>query len=187
MFCPRCGQQAAEGVSFCSRCGLPLDAAAEIVASGGAAGAEAGAREPPAALTPRQRGTRKGLIIFVAGLLFFAVAALLMAIKEDLFVFLIPAGITVVIGVVRMLYGQLLEENAPPEKQSGQPRRSKRAGKRDRDELARAPSRGGELPPARSIPASLYTEAGAGPADAAAPASVTENTTRLLDEQGRER
>ncbi|MCA1621121.1 MAG: zinc-ribbon domain-containing protein, partial [Acidobacteria bacterium] len=35
MFCPRCGQQAAEEVRFCSRCGLPLGAAAEIVASGG--------------------------------------------------------------------------------------------------------------------------------------------------------
>ena len=30
MYCPRCGQQASEEVSFCSRCGLPLDDAAGL-------------------------------------------------------------------------------------------------------------------------------------------------------------
>jgi hypothetical protein len=180
MFCPRCGQQAAEGVSFCSRCGLPLDAAAEIVASGGATGAEAAVREPVAPLTPRQRGTRKGLIIVIAGILFFAVAALLTAIKNDLFIFFIPAGITVVIGVARMLYGLLLEGHAPPEK------KSKRAAD-SRAELGRAQSGAAELPPAHSIPASVYTKAGADTSDMAAPASVTESTTRLLDEQSSDR
>jgi hypothetical protein len=187
MFCPRCGQQAAEDVSFCSRCGLPLDAAAEIVASGGAAVTEAGAREPVATLTPRQRGTRKGLIIVIAGTLFFAVAALLTAIKEDLFVFFIPAGITVVLGVARMLYGLLLEEHAPPKKRkSKREKKSKRADE-SRAELGRTHARGGELPPARSVPASFYTKPGADTGDMSAASSVTENTTKLLDEQNHER
>jgi hypothetical protein len=176
MFCPRCGQQAAGGVSFCSRCGLPLDAAAEIVASGGGVGTEAAVREPSATLTARQRGTRKGLIIVVAGALFFVIAALLTAfLRDELFPFMIIAGVVLVIGVARMLYGLLLEENAPPKK------KSKRA-EDSRDELGRTHARAGELPPAHSIPASLYTKPGAGTSDMAAPASVTENTTKLLDE-----
>ncbi len=175
MFCPKCSQPQASGrVRFCSRCGLPLDAAAEIVASGG--GITPAVREPSAALTPRQRGTRKGLIIVIAGILFFVVAALLTAFKEDLFPFLILAGIFLVAGDMRMLYGLLLEEHAPPEK------KSKRAAD-SRAGLDRTPARGGELPPARTVPASAYASPGADTGDRRAPASVTENTTRLLEEE----
>ena len=177
MFCPRCGQQAAEGVSFCSRCGLPLDAAAEIVASGGVAAAEAAVREPAATLTPRQRGTRKGLIIVIAGALFFIVAALLTAfLRDELFPLMIIAGVVLVIGVARMLYGLLLEEDAPPRKKS-------KRGEGSRAELGRTPARAGELPPARFVPASVYAKPGADTSDMAAPQSVTEQTTRLLEEE----
>ena len=180
MFCPRCGQQAAEEVRFCSRCGLALDAAAEIVASGGR---PAGRHEEPAEsdgptgeLTPRQRGLRKGLMMAVGAFIFFAVAALLTAFKEDLFVFLIPPGILLTVGVMRMVYALLLEEHRPRGKAS------KRADAADSAvELARA--RGGELPPARAVPASLYTKPAADTSDMAASTfSVTESTTRLLDE-----
>jgi hypothetical protein len=179
MFCPRCGQQAAEEVRFCSRCGLPLDAAAEVVEAGGhpdwhLARAEAGA----AALTPKQRGTRKGLMLTVGGLLFFGVAVLLTAFKEDLFVLLIPAGILLTVGVMRMLYALLLEEHRPDVKTS------KRAAADDAAAgLGRGSSRGAQLPPARAVPASLYANAAADTSDmAASPLSVTESTTRLLDE-----
>jgi hypothetical protein len=180
MFCPRCGQQAAEEVRFCSRCGLPLDAAAEIVEAGDSPEhglAKTGAGGP---LTPRQRGTRKGLMIVIGGLLFFAVVTILTAIKEDFFVFLILAGLILVVGVMRVLYALMLEEHKPGRKT---PRRA--AGSNSAAELARGPSRGGELPPARSVPASLYARAPADTNDMAASSlSVTESTTRLLDEDG---
>lgn len=182
MFCPRCGQQAAEEVRFCSRCGLPLDAAAEIVTSEGrpewlAARDEAGAPS----LTPRQRGTRKGLMIMSGGLIFFAVAALLTAIKEDLFVFLILAGVLLTVGVMRLLYGLLLEEHRPAKKSV------KHAAVKATDdaaaELKRGASRAGELPPARAVPASFYAGTSADTSDmTGSPFSVTEGTTRLLDE-----
>lgn len=181
MFCPRCGQQAAEEVRFCSRCGLPLDAAAEIVASEGrpewlAARDEAGA----SSLTPRQRGTRKGLMMMSGGLVFFAVAALLTVIKEDLFVFLIPAGVLLTVGVMRLLYGLLLEEHRPAKKTA------KHAAVKAPDaaaELKRVAPRAGELPPARAVPASLYARTSADTSDmTASTLSVTEGTTRLLDE-----
>src|SRR5687767_3674622 len=99
MYCPRCGQQAAEEVRFCSRCGLPLDAAAELVEAGGVPDWLAAPGEAGGGLTPRQRGTRKGLMLVAGALIFFVVAAILTAFKEDLFVFLIPPGVLLTVGV----------------------------------------------------------------------------------------
>jgi hypothetical protein len=184
MFCPRCGQQAAEEVRFCSRCGLPLDAAAELVEAGGRpdwARAEADASAP---LTPRQRGKRQALIVAAGGLLFFVIALLLTAYKEDLFVFLIGAGIVIVFGFVRLLYALLLETDTPRGKTSP------RLGAESAAELKRGSARRKELPDARSVPASLYADAAADTKDmSASPLSVTESTTRLLDrdEDGRGR
>jgi zinc-ribbon domain len=168
MFCPRCGQQAAEGIRFCSRCGLPLAAAAELVEAGGEL-----ARPDAVGLTQRQRGTRKGLTIAVGGLLFFGVAALLTAYRDELFPLLILAGILITVGVMRLLYGLLLEEHAP----------AKELSKR-RAELPGEPARATELPPARAVPANVYARPGAQTSDMAAPNSVTESTTKLLDEDG---
>jgi hypothetical protein len=189
MFCPRCGQRAAEEVRFCSRCGLPLDAAAEIVTSEGrpdwlAAREEAGA----STLTPRQRGTRKGLMIMSGGLIFFLVAALLTAIKEDLFPFLVLAGVLLTIGVMRLLYGLLLEEHRPAKKTAKHA--ALKAPDAAADELKRAAPRAAELPPARSVPASVYANTSADTSDmTGSPLSVTEGTTRLLyeDEEGSKR
>ena len=180
MFCPRCGQQAAEEVRFCSRCGLALDAAAEIVGAGGnpewfLARTEAGG----GALTPRQKGTRKGLMLTVGGLIFFGVAILLTAFKEDFFVLLMPAGILLTIGVMRMLYALLLEGH----KAEGKSLKRVAAVDAPAAELARGSSRAAELPPARTVPASFYTNTPADTNDmSASPLSVTEGTTRLLDE-----
>src|SRR5215216_3889706 len=176
MFCPRCGQQAAEEVRFCSRCGLPLDAAAELVEAGGhpdwhLARTEAGG----GALTPRQRGTRKGLMLTVGGLLFFVVAILLTTFKEDFFVLLLPAGILLTIGVMRMIYALLLEEHKPDGKTA---KRVAAAADGAAAGLGRGSSRGSQLPPARAVPASLHTDTVADTSDmAASPLSVTESTT----------
>ncbi|HEX8721668.1 MAG TPA: zinc-ribbon domain-containing protein [Pyrinomonadaceae bacterium] len=178
MFCPRCGQQAAEEVSFCSRCGLPLGAAAGLVASGG----RPAEGEPAAPLTPRQRGVRKGLLITAGGVIFCVLVAILMTVKEDFFPFLILGGLIMTAGVMRMLYGLLLEEHTPRRKP---PKRDAAADARAT--LGRAGA--GELPPARSVPASVYARPGADTSDmAASPLSVTEGTTRLLEEEeGRDR
>ena len=183
MFCPRCGQQAAEEVRFCSRCGLPLDAAAELVEAGGRpewgpAQTEAGGA---AALTPRQRGTRKGLMITIGGLLFFIVVGVLMTIKEDFFPFLILAGLILTVGVMRMLYGLLLEEHKPNGKTL---KRVAAAAPDSGAGLERGASQGRELPPARAVPDPLYTRHPADTSDmAASPASITENTTKLLESE----
>jgi|ERR1044072_429086 hypothetical protein len=172
MFCPRCGQQAAEEVRFCSRCGLPLDAASALVETGG----ELARPEATGELTPQQRGLRKGLIITIGGLLFSGVAALLIALRDELFPFLILAGIIFTIGVMRTLYALMLEGHAPAKKSL------KRADAEGTRELASEKRGGAELPPARTVPASVYAKPGAQTSDMVAPPSITEGTTRLLDE-----
>lgn len=171
MYCPRCGQQAAEEVHFCSRCGLPLGAAAELVEAGG----ESARPDAGVGLTPRQRGMRKGLLLTVGGAVFFGVALLLTtAIRDELFPLLILAGLVITVGVMRALYALLLEEHAPGGKSVKPAERA--------SELPRQRTRAAGLPPARAVPAEAYAGAGAPTGDVAAAHGVTESTTRLLDE-----
>jgi hypothetical protein len=181
MFCPRCGQQAAEEVRFCSRCGLPLDAAVELVEARGRAELELAQAEANVGLTPRQRGTRKGLMIIAGGVFFFVLIAILTTIKDDFFPLLILAGLIMTAGVMRLLYGLLLEEHTPAGKSP------KHTTADAAPALAREKRRGTELPPAHTIPASVYAKPGADTSDMAAPSSVTESTTRLLDEDEADR
>jgi cytochrome c biogenesis protein CcdA len=176
MFCPRCGQQAAEEVRFCSRCGLPLDAAAAIVETGGVPDLQPVRVEAEGGeLTPRQRGTRKGLMIVAGGVLFFIIVGILTAIKEDFFPFFILAGLIVIVGVMRMLYALLLEGHGPHRNAAA------RADAAGAAELSRA--RAAHLPPARAVPANAYAKAPADTRDMAPAPTVTENTTKLLDEK----
>ncbi|MET0624055.1 MAG: zinc ribbon domain-containing protein [Pyrinomonadaceae bacterium] len=178
MFCPRCGQQAAEEVRFCSRCGLPLDAAAEIVATGGRPVTRAEPDDAGGALTPRQRGTRKGLMVAAGGAIFFVIVALLLAVRDELFPFLILAALILTAGVMRMLYALLLEEHGP-----GAKTRKPDAVKASDSVQELGGGRAAELPPARAVPVSFYANTSADTSDmAASPLSVTEGTTRLLDE-----
>ena len=178
MFCPRCGQQAAQEVRFCSRCGLALDAAAEIVEAGGNPEWYAARAEPGGGLTRRQRGTRKGLLIMTAGLVFFGLAVLLTAFKGDLFVFLPVAALVITAGLVRLLYALLLEEERADGKPAALSAADSRAG------ALRGARGGAELPPARAVPASLHARVGADTKDMlTSPHSVTESTTALLEDR----
>ncbi|HEX7315337.1 MAG TPA: zinc-ribbon domain-containing protein [Pyrinomonadaceae bacterium] len=176
MFCPRCGQQAAEEIRFCSRCGLPLGAAAGLLEAGGIEDLETARAAANVGLTPRQRGTRKGLMITAGGVLFFIIVAILNTFKDDFFPVLLLAALIITVGVMRMLYGLLLEENAP----------AKKSLKHNADAApALEGARAAELPPARAVPISAYARPGADTSDmsVAPPPSVTEHTTRLLHEE----
>src|ERR1044072_9335695 len=170
MFCPRCGQQGAEEVRVCSRGALPHGAAADLVEAGGLSASESA--EASVGLTPRQRGTRKGLMIMAGGVVLFVIVAFLMAIKEDFFPFLFLAGLIFTFGVMRMFYGLLLEAHAPKGKTSRQPA-----------ELPLEKWSAAELPPARALAANVYAKSGAQTNDMDATPSVTESTTRLLNEE----
>ncbi|HEV3468264.1 MAG TPA: hypothetical protein VG148_03010 [Pyrinomonadaceae bacterium] len=175
MFCPQCGQQqASEAVRFCKRCGASLEGLARFVGRGGL---KAGEEEEGRALTPRQRGVRLGLLVMAAGLLFGGIAALLTAVKEDLFVLLPLAALVFTLGVIRMLYGLLLEGDAPRR------RAEPPAAPADDRRPALGTDPPAELPPARAVPVKPRTAARPDTTGVAAPrGSVTEQTTKLLEE-----
>ncbi|HVF41676.1 MAG TPA: hypothetical protein VM936_01615 [Pyrinomonadaceae bacterium] len=176
MYCPRCGRLACDDVSFCSSCGLPLDAAAALVASGGRLAPRDDPRDDAGALTPRQRGTRKGLLIMAGGAVFLALAFFLMHVKEDFFVLLFLAALVLTFGVMRALYGLLLEDDGARMKDS------KRRAAPAEAPASLAGARTVALPHARTRPASDFAGKSADTADMAAPPSVAEATTRLLEE-----
>jgi hypothetical protein len=178
MYCPRCGQQASEDVRFCSRCGLPLDDASALVEAGGRLAPHEDSHEHAPALTPRQRGTRKGLLIMAGGMLFFVLALLLMMIKQDFFVLMLPAALVFTLGVMRMLYGLLLEDDAARRKS---PKLAAADSERTRSKLSRGARDAAQLPHARTRPASDFAKSRADTADMASPPSVTEATTALLE------
>lgn len=154
MYCPRCSQQqASEEMRYCARCGFPVEGVAALLASGGQLGPSGAPAE--SALTPRQRGTRKGVLITAGGLLFFGLALFLTFIKEDFFVLMLPAALLITVGIMRVLYGILLESDA---------QRSKSLKAARADEAATR-----ELDAARAQPLP--------------PASIAESTTRLLEHE----
>lgn len=155
MYCPRCGQQqASEALRYCSRCGFPLEGVAGLLAGGGLAPADDAAADAP--LTPRQRGTRKGLMMVAGGVLLFFLAVAMTIFKEDFFVLMLPAALLAVAGVMRTLYGLLLEADRDHSKKL---KGAAGAATRELDD-ARAQT----LPPAQ-------------------PFSVADGTTRLLKEE----
>jgi hypothetical protein len=188
MFCPRCGQQqASEEVRFCSRCGLQLDELSGFIENGGRLAAVGGGEQELPALTPRQRGTRKGLLFFVGGLIFGLIAVFLAAAKNDFVVLLLPAGLVIAWGLMRMLYAMLLEDDAARKKAARREALGDAARVKKRDKLADARdklegARGRQLPPQRSVPASAFAKSNGDTSDMATPPSVTENTTKLLEE-----
>jgi len=180
MYCPRCGRQASGDVSFCSGCGLPLDDTAALVGAGGRLAPQGDTSGGAArSLTPRERGARKGLLIASGGLLFFVLSLFLMWIKEDFFVFLLVAAVVFTVGVMRGLYGLLLEDDA--ERRKTPKLKAADESERQRAELGRV-NAAAELPHARTRPASDFVNKSADTADMAPPPTVTEATTKLLEE-----
>lgn len=163
MYCPKCGQQQASvEVRFCSRCGFPLAGVARLLASGGETVGLAAPEPGPRLTSPRREGVRRGAKLVFLGCLLTPVAALLHSFLyfPEL---LIPlcAILGILGGILRMLYAAIFEEGRPA--------------------LAEA-----QVAPASYLPPS-YTPPALPQRNTAEikapPASVTENTTRLLKDQ----
>jgi hypothetical protein len=181
MHCPQCGQQqVSDEVRFCSRCGLALAAVARLINGGGHL-AEPGEGEGRG-LSKRQRGVRKGLIVMAGSLVSCALAGLITAMDDDFFPLLLLAAFAFILGLMRMLYGMLLEEDTPRAKAG-----RKVGATKSRPALEGAWARdGGELPPARGFSAADLARPRQQTAEMSAPSSVTEGTTRLLENEERQ-
>src|SRR5438477_6865500 len=111
MFCPKCGQQqASDDMSFCSRCGLPLDGVKQLLAADGRLPAlEKEGRKPRR--SPRRQGVRQGVLLMFV---FLILLPLTEAIPNHRLDFL--PMIFMMAGLVRILYAVFFQEGAPRRK-----------------------------------------------------------------------
>ena len=171
MYCPKCSQQQiSEEMRFCSRCGFPLEGVKDLIVTGGVL--EKRENNP---LTKRDDklfcGVRKSIAIMLGAIPMLLVVGAITAIDEDFVVLVALPFICFLIGFFFLLYVTVKEMN----------RRKVEAAA---VALAQqnASSQNAQLPPQRVIPVDNFTQR-INTAEMVHPASVTENTTRLLDEE----
>ena len=182
MYCPQCGQQQASSeMRFCSRCGFPLGGVAELLAQGGVL--KTGGEElREQALSPRRRGVRQGILMMLLGTVVVPILAILNAYQDDTTLLDILVPVCAIIffagGLMRILYALLFEPSTPgvegilpADVPPAMPAQLKAGG------------RASALPPAQGTPVSDFTPRRMNTAELVRPPSVTENTTRLLDEE----
>jgi hypothetical protein len=116
MFCPKCSQQqVSETVRYCSRCGFLLEGVSALVVSGGQLPmhyAQAASRE----LSPRSKGVRQGAMLMLSTILIVPIVAVLtvtLNIVPEIFVPLVSI-LCFIGGLLRMLYALLMEDANPP-------------------------------------------------------------------------
>jgi hypothetical protein len=188
MYCPQCSQQqVSDEMRFCKRCGFPLAALSELVAQGGVlvSQEEETEIEEVGGLSKRQRAKRKGGLWMMTGGLFLILAMTLdqnfhlKNLSLYVLLLLIPAIIALVVGFVRFFHAVLLMEDTP----------ATEAADSIMQANCSAQARGGNkrraaLPGAQSVPVTDYATARrVKTKEMVPPPSVTENTTRLLDEE----
>jgi hypothetical protein len=168
MYCPRCGQQQlSDEVRFCSRCGLPLLGVTTLL-SAASAGAEGSPRK--GVLAGKRPGVRRGAKLMFFSVVLFPVFLGISIASDSPGPLVIPFTLLLA-GVAFMLYSVLFGE----ELLHGR-------GSKGREELREARGAQQSLPPSTFVPASSFGSRRANTADMSQPPSVTEQTTRLLDE-----
>ena len=171
MYCPQCSQeQGSEEMRFCSRCGFPLKIVSQLVRNGGAlAGFEPEAKGP---LSPRQRAVRWGVLLMIISVLLVPLSALMTAMEEGFFVLFIPVILIFVLGLARLVHAFLFAQNTPT--QSASPSVAPTTTLAGAQRTA--------LPAGQTIPVTSWRQP-ANTSEMAQPRSVTESTTRLLNDE----
>ena len=174
MYCPNCGQQQMSiEMRYCSRCGIALHGLAEWLA--GERMVPTRTQEPaaaPLALSPRRKGIRRAAkLMFFSGALF--PIFLMIAIAADEPGPLIVPFFLFFVSLAWMLYARLFSDPHPAVnlKQAAQPSR-----------LVSMPAHT-PLPPAATIPITDVRGPRVRTSEIAQPPSVTENTTKFLDNE----
>lgn len=172
MYCPNCGQQqVSDEMRFCSRCGLALSGLAEWLAGGRLPATPKDEAPVPPALSPRRKGMRRAAkLMFFSGVLFPVFLVFSLAADEGA-----PMVIPIIlffVSLVMMLYARLFSDKTVPAiNQAAQT-----------SALGSASTRA-SLPPAANIPMPRAGQQHVRTNELVQPPSVTENTTRLLDNE----
>lgn len=182
MYCPQCGQQQTSSeMRFCSRCGFPLGGVTELLANGGVLQSTGGEELREQALSPRRKGVKQGVVMMLVGTVVVPVLGILNSYQDQTTMLEVLVAISAIIffagGLMRILYA-LLFESSKPDIRSDAHVDVPSATPAQLDARARVSA----LPPAQSIPVSNFTPRPMNTAELRQPPSVTENTTRLLDE-----
>ena len=171
MYCPNCGQQQiSDEMRFCSRCGLALSGLAEWLAGSRLPAKRVDDEQVPAP-SPRRKGMRRAAkIMFFSAVLFPIFLVISLGVDEG-GPMVIPFFIFFV-GLVLMLYARLFSaKTAPVPNQVAQTSALNSTAARS------------SLPPAANIPMPGFGRQQVRTNELAQPPSVTENTTRLLDNE----
>ncbi|MDT7687917.1 MAG: hypothetical protein QOJ70_2863 [Acidobacteriota bacterium] len=181
MFCPQCGQQqASDAARFCSRCGFQLEAVSGLLVTGGAA-PELAVEAVPIPETPRRKGARLGGKLMLSGMFLAPVLAMLSELIGTPDELALLGVIVFMAGLFRLLYALIFED--------GPYRRQLQQQQVYVPPAQFAPREASALPPSQGVPARAYAAPPrAETGEIAYRPSVTEGTTRLLDdERDRER
>ncbi len=175
MYCPKCSQQQiSDEMRFCSRCGFSLSAVRDLV-DGSNALVEPIGKTAPAKVSRSPRSVRRGAWLILASLVVTLFIAFLAAVDDDFAVFLFLPFLCFIIGIVHILYGVFVAD-----------RRAARAIETTQNIpalTAGQSSAAAQLPPSRVAPVGSFTPRRTNTAEMTQPPSVTENTTRLLEEE----
>lgn len=177
MHCPVCGQQqVTEDTRFCSRCGFLLTGVSEIVANGGVI---PGSLQKQGGQSPRKRGLKQGLFIFLMAFLLVPIVSILtIAVNAEPFAVAIVAILSIVGGLLRITYALMFESNEPGAMTLEEKLMAKSLKK---------PSDIPALAAQHTPPASDYVSPASGAwrdtNELGVPNSVTDSTTKLLEKE----
>jgi endogenous inhibitor of DNA gyrase (YacG/DUF329 family) len=171
MYCPNCGQQQiSEEMRFCSRCGLALSELAEWLAGGRLPLTREAEAAPPDSLSPRRKGIRRAAkLMFFSGVMFPIFLVFSLAVEEP-GPMIFPFAFFFV-SIVMMLYARLFSDKHPTVSFPAAQQTSA---------LGSASARSLPPPNAAMPPIGRHQVR---TNELAQPPSVTDHTTRLLDNE----
>ena len=179
MFCPRCGQQqVVEELRFCPRCGFTLGYVSELLANNGVLPSHlAPANAPARELTPRRKGVRQGGMLMLVGAALVPILGIFGAATGIGGEMALVGVVLLIAGLARLLYAAIFQDSYPAAPHAALPHPEPQPAPLFQPAPPRA-----QLPQHQApAPASFRRRDTA--ELVAPPASVTENTTRLLDKQ----
>ena len=172
MHCPNCGQQQiSDEMRFCSRCGLGLSGLAEWLAGGGVP-VKPEEKAPVAADSARRKNMRRAAKLMFLSAAIFPVFLMISILEDEAGPIILPFFLFFV-SLAWMLYARLFSDTHAPVNYQAPAQTST---------LGSNPARG-SLPAASSIPVPDMRRQQVRTNELAQPPSVTENTTRLLDNE----
>jgi len=165
MHCPQCGQQFSDEVRFCKSCGFSLDCIRELLAPKDISTTlEKGTHEVRRSRS--RMGLYRGIIILSMGIVFLSFSGF----KSNFFPLVI-----LICGLMRIVYAMFFQESTHRKKKQEHSLRN----------VARqlgAATLGTALPPSQTVPVSVLRARRMDTAQMVHSPSVTEHTTKLLDE-----